>query len=74
MQPLPDMNQLLKLASSPAGQQLLSMLQQDATIDLKKLTQSASAGDFSDARQQLSAFLQSEETRKLLKQLETSYE
>ena len=29
MQPLPDMNQLLKLAASPAGQQLLSMLQQE---------------------------------------------
>ena len=29
MQPLPDMNQLLKLASSPAGQKLLSMLQND---------------------------------------------
>ena len=74
MQPLPDMNQLIRLASSPAGQKLLAMLQNDAGIDLDKLARSASAGNFADAKQQLSGFLASEEANALLKQLENSYE
>ena len=74
MQPLPDMNQLIKLAASPAGQKLLTMLQNDASIDLKKLAHSASTGDLSDAKQQLSGFLASEEAHALLKQLENPYE
>ena len=74
MQSMPDMNHLMKLAASPAGQKLLAMLQNDASIDLKKLSQSASAGNFADAKQQLSAFLSSEETQTLLKQLEHPHE
>lgn len=74
MQPLPDMNQLMKLAASPAGQKLLAMLQNDARIDLNKLAHSASSGNFTDAKQQLSDFLASEEAHTLLKQLENTYE
>ena len=74
MQSLPDMNQLMKLASSPAGQRLLSMLQNDTSIDLKKLAQSASGGNLSAAKEQLSGFLASEEANMLLKELEKTYE
>lgn len=74
MQSLPDMNQILKLAASPAGQKLLSMLRNDPGIDLNKLAQSASAGNLQDAKQQLSGFLSSEEANALMKQLENSYE
>ena len=74
MQPLPDMNELMKLAASPAGQKLIAMLQTDASIDLKKLTQNASTGNLTDAKQQLSGFLASEEAQALLKQLEKPYE
>lgn len=70
MQPLPDVNELMKLAASPAGQQLMAMLKSDDTIDLKKLAQSASSGNLTDAKAQLSAFLASEKTKALLKQLE----
>jgi hypothetical protein len=74
MQSLPDMNQLMKLASSPAGQQLLSMLQNDTSIDLKKLAQSASSGNLSAAKEQLSGFLASGKANTLLKELEKGYE
>lgn len=74
MQPMPDMNQLMRLAASPAGQKLIAMLQNDPSIDLKKLSQSASAGNYSDAKQQLSRFLNSEETQSLLKQMELPHE
>ena len=49
MQPLPDMNQLIKLASSPAGQKLLTLLQRDSTVDFRKVAQSASAGNYADS-------------------------
>ena len=74
MQPLPDMNQLLKLASSPAGQKLLALLQKDSTVDFKKVAQSASAGNYEDAKQQMSDFLASKEVQELLKQLENPHE
>ena len=74
MQSLPDMNQLMKLAASPAGQRLLSMLQNDNNIDLKKLAQSASTGNLSEAKEQLSGFLASDEANMLLKELGKTYE
>ena len=74
MQPLPDMNQLLKLASSPAGQKLLTLLQKDSTVDFKKVAQSASAGNYEGAKQQMSDFLASKEVQQLLKQLENPHE
>ena len=70
MQSMPDMNQLMKLATSPAGQKLIAMLQNDTSIDLQKLSQSASAGNYTDAKQQLAGFLASEEAQSLIKQLE----
>ena len=74
MQSLPDMNQLMKLAASPAGQRLLSMLQNDNNIDLKKLAQSASTGNLSEAKERLSGFLASDEANMLLKELGKAYE
>ena len=74
MESLPDMNQLMKLAASPAGQRLLSLLQNDTSIDFKKLAQSASSGNYADAKDQLSSFLSSAEITKLLKELEKTYE
>lgn len=74
MQPLPDMNQLMKLAASPAGQKLIALLQSDKSIDLQKLSQSASTGNLEDARHQLAGFLSSQEAQTLLKKLEQPYE
>ena len=74
MQPMPDMNELMKLAASPAGQKLLAMLRSDSSIDFRKLTQTASSGNLTEARQQLAGFLASEQAQTLLKQLESAYE
>ena len=74
MQQLPDMNELMKIARSPAGQRLISMLQADTSIDIRKLAQNAADGDFGNARDQLSSFLASEEARSLIRQLEKSNE
>ena len=74
MQSLPDLNQLQKMAASPAGQKLMAMLQNNPDVDLTKLAQHASNGDLSAARQQLSRFLASEEASALLRQLEKTNE
>ena len=74
MQPLPDMNQLRKLAASPAGQKLMAMLQNNKDIDLTKLARSASAGNLDEAKRQLSFLLSSKEANDLLKELENPHE
>ena len=70
MQQLPDMNQLMKLARSPAGQKLLTMLQSGSKAELNAITADAAAGKMQEAGQKLSGLLDSEEARSLLKQLE----
>ena len=74
MQPLPDMNQLMKLAASPAGQKLFALLQNDPNIDLKKLAQTASSGNLNEVKAQLSGFLASEQMHTLMKELEKTNE
>lgn len=69
-----DMSQLIQLAQSPAGQQLISYLQQHGGQDLKNAVNKANTGDLQGAKQQLSSILSSEEAKKLLKQLEAFHE
>ena len=70
MQQLPDRNELMKIARSPAGQQLIAMLQSGNQADLNAIAADAAAGNMQEAARKLSGLLQSEEARKLLKQLE----
>ena len=65
-----DLNQLMKLARSPAGQQLIRLLQQQGGKELETALQKASSGDFGQAKNALSSLLDSPESHKLLKQLE----
>jgi len=67
-----DFSQLRKLAQSPAGQQLLRMLQQSGGENLQKAMAAAAKGDYTDAKQQLSSLLANPEAQRLLKQLEDS--
>lgn len=64
-----DMSELMRLAQSPAGQQLLSMLQQSGGTELQSAMEKAAAGDYSQAQKTISAFLSSPEAKKLLEQL-----
>lgn len=70
MQPMPDLAALMKIAQSPAGQKLLSMLQANPSADLSKITAAAAAGNLDDAKKQLSNVLSGQEAQELLKQLE----
>ncbi|MBR2421004.1 MAG: hypothetical protein IKB09_01465 [Oscillospiraceae bacterium] len=65
-----DMSQLMQLAKSPAGQQLISYLQQHGGQEFRNAMAKAGTGDFHAAKQQLSLLLSSDEAQNLIKQLE----
>ncbi len=64
-----SMQDALRLANSPAGQQLLALLQQADPEALSKAKTQASSGDFSQIAQTLAPLLASEDVKKLLQQL-----
>ncbi len=70
MQSMPDMSYLMKLARSPAGQQLLALLQQNGGSDLQSAVSQASAGNYDQAKLTLSSLLSTPEAQALLKKLE----
>ena len=59
----------LRLANTPTGQQLLALLQKNGGDDLNKAMNSAAAGNYDQAKQTLSALLTDPEAKKLLDQL-----
>lgn len=72
MQPMPDISMILKIAQSPAGQQLLTLLQKNGGTDLARIAAEASAGNTENAKKMISTLLASQEAQALLKQLEES--
>ena len=70
MQSMPDMTELLKIAQSPAGQKLLTMLRASNGTDLSSITSAAASGNLEAAKQQLSGILNNKEVQEMLKQLE----
>ena len=64
-----SMEEVMRLAQSPAGQQLLAMLQQADTAKLQQAMTQAKTGDFSQASQTLSGILSSPEAQRLMKEL-----
>lgn len=65
-----DMSRLLRLAQSPAGQQLMALLQKQGGTDLENALSQASQGNYRQAKDSLSSLLSGQEAKKLLKQLE----
>jgi len=74
MHSLPDMNELMKIAASPAGQKLLELLQSSSKSDLNKIVQDASAGNYSAAKAGLSKILAEKDAKQLLMELERHHE
>ena len=64
-----SMQEALRLAQSPAGQQLLAMLKQSNNEQVKQAGQQARAGDYNAAMETVRAFLSTEEGQALFKQL-----
>ena len=64
-----SMQEAMRLANTPAGQQLLAMLQQSDNEALQKIMDQISTGNYANAQQALSELLSSPEARQLMKQL-----
>ncbi len=64
-----SMQDMMHLVQSPAGQQLIALLQNANPAALQKATAKASSGDYSQAKEALAPLLESEDIRKLLRQI-----
>lgn len=64
-----SMEEVMRLAKSPAGQQLIAMLKKQDNTKLEQAAAQAKTGDYSQASQTLSAMLSSPEAQRLLKEL-----
>lgn len=65
-----SMQDIMRLASSPAGKQLISLLQQADPETLRKAKAQASSGDYSQISQTLAPLLESEDVKKIMQQME----
>lgn len=62
------MDQVMAFAKSPAGQQLIRILQQNNTIDLNRAAQLAASGNTAQAKDSLASLLSDPKIQDLLKQ------
>jgi len=60
---------IMRLAESPAGRQLIAMLRQQNSATLQQAVSQAQTGDYTQAAQTLSALLSSPQAQKLIKEL-----
>lgn len=65
-----SMQDALRLANSPAGQQLLALLQQTDSDALNKAKAQAASGDYSQIAQTLAPLLASKDVKKMIQELE----
>ena len=64
-----SMQEALRLAKSPAGQQLLTTLQQTNGDTLQQAMTQAGAGDYENLRKTLASLMENEEVKALINRL-----
>ena len=64
-----SMADAMRLAQTPAGQQLIALLQQQGSVDMKQALNQAASGNYQQVKEQLLPLLQSPQIQALLKQL-----
>lgn len=64
-----SMQDLMRIAQSPAGRQLISLLQQGDPRELDKITHLASTGNLSQAKDMLQQILNTDKAKDLMQQL-----
>ena len=63
-----SMQEAMRLAKSPAGQQLLAMLRQADSHQLQQAMTQVSSGDYTSAQTTIQSLLENPEIQKLLQQ------
>ncbi len=64
-----SIQEAMRLAGTPAGQELLNLLRRGDTAQFQQAAQLASTGDYAQAQKLLKGFLQNPEVQQLLSQL-----
>lgn len=64
-----ELAEAMRLARSPAGKQLLELLRKSDSAQLQNALEKASAGDFSQAKDAINAFLSTPDAKALLERL-----
>jgi len=64
-----SMEEIMRMAKSPAGQQLIAMLRQTDNTKLEQAISQAKVGDYSQAGQTLNSMLSTPEAQRLMKEL-----
>ena len=64
-----SMEEVMRVANSPAGQQVLAALQKIDSGTLKQVADKASAGDYSSAQKMLKSLLGEEQSNQMAKKL-----
>ena len=64
-----SMQEVLRMAASPAGQQLIAMLRKQSDSEFQAAMTSAAAGDYTQAKQAIEKLMTDPQAQKLLNQL-----
>ena len=64
-----SMQEILRLASSPAGQQLIGLMKQQGGSEFQKAMSSAASGDYSQAKLAIERMMADPKAQQLLKEL-----
>ena len=64
-----DMSQIMRMAQSPAGKKLISLLKSSDSDEMQQAMKRASDGDYSQAKQAIEKFMSTPEASTLIEQL-----
>ena len=65
----PSMQEVLRLASTPAGQQLIALMRQQGGRRFQKAMEDAASGNYAQAKQEIESMLADPKAQQLLKEL-----
>ena len=68
-----SMEDIARLAGTPAGQQLIALLQSTGGQDVENARKAAQSGDYAQAKNSLSHILRSPKVQQLLKEMEKNH-
>ena len=64
-----SMQEVLRLASTPAGQQLIALMRQQGGRRFQKAMEDAASGNYAQAKQEIESMLADPKAQQLLKEL-----
>ena len=65
-----SMEDVMRMASTPAGRELIALLQATGGQDMQQAKQAAQQGDYTQAKNSLTEFLKSPRVQQLLREME----